>query len=265
MYAKIGPRRGAGVRIFGAARISTTSHLPAKADFGRLPDGQRFGLVPAWALKLPGINPGPKALYASLCTNADEKGHLWRSTARVAAEFAVTRRQVQRWLNDLEAGGLLVRLWRGASPLYMVVRDPAGRDWAQIENLKAVAARRKGAKLTMTPVSHPGDMDVVESATPMSPKHNLLNTPCLTDGQGSARESEDGRKTQPPRVDGLCARAHHPHAASIQEQLNDLALEIGGWERLLAFSADERVELLAARCGADVPRSEIKAALGGGG
>jgi hypothetical protein len=70
-------------------------------DFGALPEGQRFGLVPAWALALSGLKPGPKALYASFCANADAHGHLWRGVTRVAGEFAVSRRQVERWLNDL--------------------------------------------------------------------------------------------------------------------------------------------------------------------
>ena len=55
--------------------ITTATTTP---DFGKLPSGERFGLVPAWALKLGGVSPGPKALYASFCTNADEHGQMWR-------------------------------------------------------------------------------------------------------------------------------------------------------------------------------------------
>ena len=137
----------------GAANISTTPDFTP--DFGRLPDGQRFGLVPAWVLKLPDVPPGPKALYASLCTNADEHGRLWRSLARVAAEFNVTKRQLRRWVSDLAAAGLIVRNWGGIPPNYLVARDPEGRAWARSCNVKRTA------------MSSPADKHVPGARTPI--------------------------------------------------------------------------------------------------
>ena len=113
------------------------------SKFGAVPEGERWGAVPAFPLKLTSLKPGPKALYAALCTNADKFGVLWRLLARLAVEFDVSRRQIQRCVNDLEAHGLLVRIGKhGRSEKFIVTSDPAGVAWAQIKGLKAVVSRR---------------------------------------------------------------------------------------------------------------------------
>ena len=149
------------------------------ADFGKIPKGERFGLIPAFVSRLRDLKPGPKALYASLCTNASAEGRLWRSLDRLAEEFGVSRRQIQRWLNELEAAGLLVR-FTVPRKSFLVIRDPAGREWAKRTNLASVIGRRMvfakpgraGAVARWsggTSASKQNDKGVAHSATPMSP------------------------------------------------------------------------------------------------
>ncbi len=134
--------------------ISDAANISSAKDFGRLPDDQRFGIVPAWVLKLADVAPGPKALYASFCTNADEHGQMWRSLERVAAEFGMSKRQVRRWVRELEDAGLIVCNWSGISTNYLIVRDPAGRAWAQ--SIKDEAAARRKATCEDTHVREGG-------------------------------------------------------------------------------------------------------------
>ncbi len=282
--------------------------------------------MPAWVLRLPTLGPGPKALYASFCTNADEHGKMWRALDRVADELAVSRRQVQRWLKALEAAGLLVRIWHGRKAAYLLIRNPAGRAWATHQNLKGAVARNRKAwekaaamidavldetfheafhetvseavsetvseisseivvpqvvapiltaappsacplpPQSATPMSQGGDTSVAVCATPMSPKHNPSNRPTLTDRAKAdvAANASAHRITETPRVPGLRLKTQPAHAALLQEKLNELADDVGGWETLLGYSPAEQVELLAAKCGEGVPRAEVERVVGMG-
>jgi len=230
-------------------------------DFGAVPEGERFGLVPAFVLRDSGVKPGPKALYASLCTNADAKGVLWRSIDRLAGEFAVTKRQIQRWINDLEAAGLMIRLTRrDQKSVLLVIRDPAGRNWARQQNIKTVisrrivavpygreGARRKNEQVT-TPTSSKHDTIVMEAATPMSPKHNLLNMTPLTDQR--ARQKGAGSITERHNRDlyGLKQIEANEKGELIHATLNALAEQIG-WEAVLGLSSNLLVARLVSASG----------------
>jgi hypothetical protein len=228
------------------------------ADFGAQPQ-KNYGIVPCWVMKLTDVKPGPKALYASLCTNADTQGRLWRSLDRLAIEFDVTRRQVMRWINDLEASGLLVRFTLPRK-IFLVIRDPDGRDWARKTNLVSVANRRavfaklgkEGANKRWhcaTPKSQSADKNVQAPATPMSPKHNLLNKPILTE-EKALQERVGGANGAPKgRLHGLRRLNSSPHAEAAQEALNRLGAEIG-WDAVWALQTQQR---LAARLVADNP------------
>ena len=76
------------------------------SDFGKIPKGLGFGMMPKFALRLPNVRPGPKALYACLCTNATPDGLLWRSLTMLGKEFGMSTRQIQRWVNDLESDNI---------------------------------------------------------------------------------------------------------------------------------------------------------------
>ena len=244
------------------------------ADLGRLPKGERFGMVPAWPLQLSDVAHGPKALYASLCTSADEKGHCWRSIGRLAEEFDQCRRQIQRWLNVLEASGLLVRMGRkGRAPFLLVVRDPEGRNWARSLNLKNVVTRRipaarygrEGArrkKEIATLASQQNDADVSEIATSASPKHDLSNKVPLTEEAARQERVVGASGAENRRAYGLKRLLHNPSAELIQEQLNQLVFEVGGWDVFAALPPERMIELLSARCAPGTAAPEIEAALG---
>ncbi len=228
----------------------------AVANFGRRPPKARFAMVPAFVLALPDVKPGPKAVYASLCGNADKNGHCWRSLNRLAEEFGICRRQLQRWLNDLEKAGLLVRLFLEGRRRFLVVRDPEGRNWARTTSLKTVSARRAvaaphgkaGAEarnaMRETPLSHPTDADVAKGVTPVSPKHDLQNKTSLT--KEGARQ-EGGRRTgwsTPPGLRGL-KRMGEAKANVVQGALHALADSLG-WENVCSLTREELVAKLAA-------------------
>jgi len=245
------------------------------ADFGRIPKGERFAMVPAFALTLSEVKPGPKALYASLCANASEKGLLWRSWKRLGEELGVSKRQIQRWVFDLERLGLVVRMgWRGHVPLLMVIRDQTGRAWARATSVKNVIARRaksaahgrdgalKRWEEEGTNVSSVSDADVPKTTSPMSSKHNLPNKNFLTK-EGARQEGErSGGRASKIGLCGLKRLAPSPNAAAVQERLNELAAEVGGWEIFLDMPEAERIGRLKEKCGPGVGHTEIATALG---
>jgi len=241
-------------------------------NFGEVPKGAGFGIVPKFVFRLTDLKPGPKALYASLCTNANKPGQLWRSLDRLAQEFGVTRRQIQRWLNDLEAAGLLVRFTKPRD-IFLVIRNEAGTNWARSQNLKAVSARRlifakrgrEGARKrweAATSASPPKDTAVAAPATPMSPKHDLQNKIPLTKEVARQERGEGPHRAQSARPFGLKRIAPNPNAELIQEQLNQLVFEVGGWDVFAALPPEKMVELLSGRCVAGTAAREILAALG---
>lgn len=212
------------------------------ADFGTIPKGTGFGLVPTFPFRLPDVKSGPKALYASLCSNASPKGIVWRSLAKLAQEFKASKRQLQRWVNDLEQAGLLVRVgWEGKSIRFLVIRDQAGQQWAKAQFVKNALDRRAVAvpharaghqarwPKPATSVSLEPDVDVVKGATPMSPKHNLPNNTILT-GKG-ARQEEAGGPSGASRgqVWGLKRLGQSKRAEEVQNAINALADSLG-WE-----------------------------------
>jgi hypothetical protein len=201
---------------------------------------------------------------------------------------------------------VLVRFTHKSKPRYLVIRDPAGRAWAQRTNLARVVKRRAaspgnrarnadetvsetlsetGAQKVSEKVSetraHPAaatsmsqanDTDVAGDATPMSSKQYLLNKPPLTTREQTPEQETEKlagakRAATPSRRRPVGLKtfgSNLGHAAFIQDRLNSLASEVGGWERLAGFTSAQQVELLAARCGAEVTKAEVEAALGVG-
>jgi len=242
-------------------------------DFGRIPKGERFGLVPAFALALPDLKPGPKALYASLCTNANEKGHMWRSWNRLAKEFNVSRRQIQRWFFDLEAAGLVTRIgWHGRSPRLMAVRDPKGRDSIRLANLKNVIGRRaefaehgkEGArrrwKEGATSETPKSDASVPKVETRMSPKHNLPNKPPLT--KEVARQERVPGAVVPPqqRSYGLKRLNESAETMAVRAALRELADKVG-WATILQLNPQELTAELLEGASCTFSEHHVKAAL----
>ena len=220
------------------------------ADFGSIPKGKGFGLVPTFPFRLTDVKSGPKALYASLCSNASPKGIVWRSLAKLAEEFNASKRQLQRWVNELEQAGLLVRIgWEGKSIRFLVVRDQAGQQWAKAQFVKNALDRRAIAipharaghqarwpKATTT-VSLEPDTGVGKAATSMSPKHNLPNNTILT-GKG-ARQEEVGGPSGASRgqVWGLKRLEQSKRAEEVQNAINALADRLG-WDVLCAMTPE---------------------------
>jgi hypothetical protein len=206
------------------------------ANFGACPK-KGFGIVPRWVMQLADLKPGPKALYASFCTNADVHGRLWRSQNRLAAEFNVTRRQIQRWINDLEAAGLLVRFTAPRSS-FLLIRNSEGRDWARKTNLVVVSQRRlvfvdsgrAGALKRWhktTTVSCADDISVQAGATSMSPKHNLSKNINLRKETARQEGVRGEGSTHNERLYGLKRMNPNAHGPAVQSALNCLADQIG--------------------------------------
>lgn len=249
------------------------------ADFGRIPEGERFAMVPAFALTLSEVKPGPKALYASLCANASEKGLLWRSWGRLGQELGVSKRQIQRWIFELERLGLLVRMgWRGSVPHLLVIRDKSGCGWARKFSVKNVVARRmksathgrdgalkRWKEEDATPVTSVGDAGVAIPTTPVSPKHYLPNNITLTKERARQERARGAGGASDRRMYGLKRLERNPNADVVQEKLNQLVEDVGGWIMFLELADSERVKLLTAKCGQGVSQKEIKAAVGAPG
>jgi len=220
------------------------------ADFGTIPKGKGFGLVPTFPFRLPDVKPGPKALYASLCSNASPKGIVWRSLAKLAEEFKTSKRQVQRWVNDLELAGLLVRMgWEGKSIRFLVIRDQRGQQWAKEQFVKNALERRAAAiphakagsearwPKAATPVSSEPDMGVSDNATPMSPKHNLPNKTILT-GKKACQEGAGGTSgASRGQAWGMKRLERSKRAEDVQNAINALADRLG-WDVMCAMTPE---------------------------
>ncbi len=240
------------------------------ADFGKIPKGERFGLIPAFVSRLRDLKPGPKALYASLCTNASAEGRLWRSLDRLAEEFGVSRRQIQRWLNELEAAGLLVR-FTVPRKSFLVIRDPAGREWAKRTNLASVIGRRMvfakpgraGAVARWsggTSASKQNDKGVAHSATPMSPKHDLPNKTNSTKEGARQEGARDAGRAPNAHTRGLRRLNTNSHGPAVQEALNRLADAIG-WDSVGMLDPREIAKRLATESAGTLTEAQAFSAL----
>lgn len=239
------------------------------SDFGRIPKGTGFGLVPKFALLLPNVRPGPKALYACLCTNATPDGLLWRSLTMLGKEFGVSTRQIQRWVNDLESAGLLVRMgWKGKTNRFLVIRDENGIPWAQREAVKNIVTRRvRRANQTevnsttdTTSTSPSEDMRVAQNTTPMSHKHNLKNENNLTDKIARQRETEAASCTSNRGMWGLKQLNQGQRAEEIQNALNAMGNSMG-WDALANTSSEQIATDLYQIHGVRLTPTEIRAFL----
>ncbi|MEQ9446751.1 MAG: helix-turn-helix domain-containing protein [Rhodospirillaceae bacterium] len=239
------------------------------SDFGRIPKGEGFGMVPKFALRLPNVRPGPKALYACLCTNATPDGLLWRSLTMLGKEFGVSTRQIQRWVNDLESAGLLIRMgWKGKTNRFLVIRNENGMPWAQREAVKNIVTRRvrranqtevSSTKIT-TPTSPSDDTPVIQNMTPMSDKHNLKNENELTDKIARQRETEAGSCAPNRGMWGLKQLNQGQRAEDFQNALNTMGNSMG-WDALAETSPERIAAELSRLHGIRLTPSEVRAFL----
>lgn len=218
------------------------------SNFGKIPKGKGFGIVPKFALRRPDVRPGPKALYASLCTNASPDGLLWRSLTKLAEEFGVSIRQVQRWVNDLESAGLLVRMgWKGKTNHFLLIRDEEGVTWAQREALKNIVRRKvkkseqtaSDSSDTATSESHLCVSDDTKSTTSVSYKHDLTKHNNPTDQSARQRENRAGTSAQNRKTWGLKSLCQGERAEDVQIALNAMGNSVG-WD-VLADKSPERI------------------------
>ncbi|MEQ8508076.1 MAG: helix-turn-helix domain-containing protein [Rhodospirillaceae bacterium] len=242
------------------------------SDFGKIPKGAGFGLVPKFALRHPNVRPRPKALYACLCTNATPDGLLWRSLTMLGKEFGMSTRQIQRWVNDLESAGLLVRMgWKGKINRFLVIRDENGMPWAQREAVKNIVMRRvRRANQTqvsstkiMTPTSPSDDTHVGQNTTPTSYKHNLKNENNLTDKIARQGETEAGSRAPNRGMWGLKQLNQGQRAEDIQNALNVLGNNMG-WDLLAQTSPERIADKLLQLHGLQLTDSEIESFLAPG-
>lgn len=61
--------------------------------------------VPEALLRYGGISPGAKLCFGRLCRYAGERGHCWPSHGQLAEELGVGKRQIRRYLTELEIAG----------------------------------------------------------------------------------------------------------------------------------------------------------------
>lgn len=254
----------------------SSQHVPALtvADFGAIPKGKGYGLVPTFPFRLADVKPGPKALYASLCSNASPQGIVWRSLTKLATEFGTSKRQVQRWVNDLEQAGLIARLgWEGKAIRFLVIRDEAGRQWAKQEFVRNAVQRRTVAirharagiaarwPSTKTPMSQEPDMHVTASATSMSPKHNLPNKTYLTGKNARQGETSADAGAARKGLWGLKRLDRSERMEEVQSAINALADRIG-WEAMGEMTSDAIAADLLALLDIRLTPSEVSAFLG---
>lgn len=241
------------------------------SDFGKIPKGVGFGMVPKFALRLPDVRPGPKALYASLFTNASPEGILWRSLTKLGEEFGISTRQVQRWVNDLERAGLLVRMgWEGKTNRFLVVRNEAGLNWAQRESLKNIVDRKvrrseqtaSNSVDAATHMSSTHDGDDVTTTTPASHKHDpsKQNKPTNQSPRQEKIESGSGASAQNKETWGLKCLSFGERAEEIQTALNTIA-DSPGWDVLATMSPTRISEELENFHGLRLSTKEIRSFL----
>lgn len=241
-------------------------------DFGKIPKGTGYGMVPKFVFRLADVLPGPKALFASLCSNASPDGLLWRSLTKLGKEFSVSTRQIQRWVNALERAGLIVRMgWKGTSNRFLVIRDEKGIPWAKREAAKNIVARRvtKHSRTqvatepcsppTATPMSPDVDMDVTLDATPMSYKHNLTNENKRTDQIARQGESRAGGASSHSKTWGLKRLNQGQRAEEVQTALNAI-----GWDTLDAMSTEQIITVLEHSYGLRLTAAEVRVFLAPG-
>ncbi len=247
------------------------------ADFGAIPKGKGYGLVPTFPFRLTDVKPGPKALYASLCSNANPKGIVWRSLTKLASEFGASKRQIQRWVNELEQAGLIARMgWEGKSIRFLVVRDEAGCQWARREFVKNAVERRTVAvrharagiearwRSTETSMSPEPDMSVIASTTSMSPKHNLPNKTNLTEKMARQVETRAGTGASRKQLWGLERLDHCKRAEEVQCAINALADRIG-WEAMGEMKPEAIAAGLLDLLGVRLTPAEVSTFLGPAG
>lgn len=68
-----------------------------------------FGIVATKVMRDPRLSTSAKALYAVLCTYADDEGVCYPSNETLARDLGVTTRTVQTLLAELNAAGVTVR------------------------------------------------------------------------------------------------------------------------------------------------------------
>lgn len=236
------------------------------SDFGKIPKGKGYGMVPKFALRLPDVRPGPKALYASLCTNASQEGLLWRSLTKLGEEFGVSTRQVQRWVNDLESAGLLVRMgWEGKTNRFLVVRNEAGLNWAQREALKNIVTRKvkKSGQETLDTTTSTSPEHVTRATlttTPTSHKHDPTKQNKPTDQFARQGETKAGSSAPNKGMWGLKGLNQGERAEDVQKALNVMGNSIG-WDVLAQTSPDQIAEDLYQLHGLRLTASEIRSFL----
>jgi len=107
--------------------------------------GGRFAIVPAEAADDDSLSDGALRLYVKLCGHATPSGICELCVKAYATACGVTPRAVQKWKRELELAGRLVQLHDGdkAKGLYRIIRNPAERHSAMLENAPKLADRQR--------------------------------------------------------------------------------------------------------------------------
>jgi DNA-binding MarR family transcriptional regulator len=80
-----------------------------------------YGIVNKNVITDPSLNFGQKAMYAYLCTYADQNNELHVSINRIAAECDVGHSTVKRILDQLLKKGIISRERRGAGQSFKTI------------------------------------------------------------------------------------------------------------------------------------------------
>ena len=251
------------------------------------------GRVPAFVVKDGTLSRSARLLYADLCCHADDDTDVCRrSVRRVAEQEGVSRRTVQRWLFELEAAGLIVKLNDvGKMGCFRVIRHADKANSARVTNLRNCVERRarygeygrKGAakraeKHTqdaegVTPMSPPRDTDVTGTGvTPMSPEHSHHQHTRGTEEGGSPADTLPAPVAPPPEragsglrnigdcLQGGGSRIGGESLALARKAVADRA---GGWSSVIELP-DSVVDDLASRhLKGTLTDTEIQAAVNG--
>lgn len=209
---------------------------------GPMPGGVSYAQVPKEAIEDTGLSPNAFRLYAYLCLFSGKDGKAFPKVRTLAIGLDVSRRTIQRTLNELEDSGWVERDFKkNRSTNYIVNRDPTKKAEISFRNRKwkkrRVWRKKKGSGNATKPwlttgLSPRSDASVTQTgATSVAPikdskKTHLKETPRSPNPAPATLESLNLHSS------GNCAgdqTGSHPSQCSANTPDQDRAI---GWEDL---------------------------------
>jgi hypothetical protein len=184
-------------RTNGSVQVDTS--CPVRLSPHRLLRGV---WIPMAVIEAHQVSLGARLVYGLLAYHARRSDHCWPSIRRLASMLGVSRRQVMRYIAELEQGGWITAAREpGRASVYWFLLHPS--------------MQAQGAQTGDTSVTGGGDIHVTTPVTSMSPPRAHL-------GEQKAREVS----TPPsPPQGGAKNRRGHKDQSSVTRDLTARAIE----------------------------------------